>query len=251
MSLELKSVSVMRGKARILKDISGRLEPGQIVGLIGPNGTGKSTLVNAIATLYPFGGTIHWKGCPVKLGEIGYMPQQCHVRADISVTETVLLGRHEGLSWRVDNAMVDEAIAVLDEFGIGHLHSRSMNTLSGGQQQLVLLAQRLLRAPELLLLDEATSALDVRHQMQVFDRLRAYVDRTGALVVIAIHDLNLASRHTDTIMLLNGGYVAGLGSFNEVVCEEALRTVYGIEAELLRASNGQTVVLPLCAAAAH
>jgi len=69
------------------------------------------------------------------------------------------------------------------------------------------------------------------------------------LVVIAIHDLNLASRHTDTIMLLNGGYVAGLGSFNEVVCEEALRTVYGIEAELLRASNGQTVVLPLCAAA--
>ena len=236
MSLELKSVSVMRGKARILKDISGRLEPGQIVGLIGPNGTGKSTLVNAIATLYPFGGTIHWKGRPVKLGEIGYMPQQCHVRADISVTETVLLGRHEGLSWRVDNAMVDEAIGVLDEFGIGHLHSRSMNTLSGGQQQL-------------LLLDEATSALDVRHQMQVFDRLRAYVDRTGALVVIAIHDLNLASRHTDTIMLLNGGYVAGLGSFNEVVCEDALRTVYGIEAELLRASNGQTVVLPLCAAA--
>ena len=126
MSLELKSVSVMRGKARILKDISGRLEPGQIVGLIGPNGTGKSTLVNAIATLYPFGGTIHWKGRPVKLGEIGYMPQQCHVRADISVTETVLLRRHEGLSWRVDNAMVDEAIAVLDEFGIGHLHSRSM-----------------------------------------------------------------------------------------------------------------------------
>ena len=234
MSLELKSVSVMRGKATILKDISGRLEPGQIVGLIGPNGTGKSTLVNAIATLYPFG---------------GYMPQQCHVRADISVTETVLLGRHEGLSWRVDNAMVDEAIGVLDEFGIGHLHSRSMNTLSGGQQQLVLLAQRLLRSPELLLLDEATSALDVRHQMQVFDRLREYVDRTGALVVIAIHDLNLASRHTDTIMLLNGGYVAGLGSFNEVVCEEALRTVYGIEAELLRASNGQTVVLPLCAAA--
>ena len=116
MSLELKSVSVMRGKATILKDISGRLEPGQIVGLIGPNGTGKSTLVNAIATLYPFGGTIHWKGRPVKLGEIGYMPQQCHVRADISVTETVLLGRHEGLSWRVDNAMVDEAISVLDEF---------------------------------------------------------------------------------------------------------------------------------------
>lgn len=248
MTLELKSVSVVRGKATILKDISGRLEPGQIVGLIGPNGTGKSTLVNAIASLYPFRGSIQWQGRPVRLGEIGYMPQQCHVRANISVTETVLLGRHEGLGWRVDSGMVDEAIAVLDEFGIGHLHNRSMNTLSGGQQQLVLLAQRLLREPKLLLLDEATSALDVRHQMQVFDRLRQYVDRTGALVVIAIHDLNLAARHTDTIMLLNGGYVAGLGPFCDVVCADALRTVYGIEAELLRSDTGQTVVLPLCAA---
>ena len=159
MSLELKSVTVTRGKAQILKDISGTLERGQIVGLIGPNGTGKSTLVNAIATIYPFGGTIHWEGRPVKLGEIGYMPQQAHVRASISVTETVLLGRHEGLGWRVGNALVDQAIAMLDEFGIGHLHNRSMHTLSGGQQQLVLLAQRLLREPKLLLLDEATSAL--------------------------------------------------------------------------------------------
>ncbi|MDO4636810.1 MAG: ABC transporter ATP-binding protein [Lautropia sp.] len=245
MSLDLQSVSVVRGKGVILNQISARLAPGQIVGLVGPNGTGKSTLVNAIATLCPFSGQICWKGEPVRLAEIGYMPQQCQVRSAISVTEAVLLGRHEGLGWRVSGALLDSALALLDSFGIGHLHDRGMHTLSGGQQQLVLLAQRLLRQPDLLLLDEATSALDVRHQMQVFERLRQYVTRTGALVVVAIHDLNLAARHADTLMLLHGGRIAGLGRFEDVMCEDALRTVYGIEAELLTARCGQSVVLPL------
>lgn len=245
MALELENVRIARGRTTILAGAFGRLEAGQIVGLAGPNGVGKSTLINAIATLVPFSGSIHWRGKPVNLGDIGYMPQQCQVRTDLSVIETVLLGRHERLGWRINTGNIDAAIGVLEEFGIAHLHERSMSTLSGGQQQLVLLAQRLLREPALLLLDEATSALDIRHQMQVFDRLRAYVERTGALVVIAIHDLNLAARHADTLLLLDRSGLTGPGPFDEVIDRQTLRAVYGIEAELLRSQSGHTVILPL------
>ena len=229
MSLELEHVAVSYGANPILRDVTARLEPGQIVGLIGPNGTGKSTLIKSIATVQRFSGAIRWQGAPVSLRDIGFMPQNCQVSAELSVLETVLLGHHEKLGLRV-----------------GHLHDRCMTRLSGGQQQLVLLAQRLLREPKLLLLDEATSALDIRHQMQVFDRLNAYVARTGALVVIAIHDLNLAARHTQTILLLNKGHVAGQGAFAEIVSPESLRAVYEIEAEIVTTPSRYTAVIPVC-----
>jgi iron complex transport system ATP-binding protein len=242
--LILDQVGVRRGGTRILRDVSASLAPGQIVGLVGPNGAGKSTLLNAIAGLAPYYGDIAWGGRRVDIREIGFMPQQCQVRAELSVLEVVLLGRHERLGWRVGDAVLQAASEMLENFGIAELAGRAMQTLSGGQQQLVLLAQRLLREPRLLLLDEATSALDIRHQMRVFDLLGEYVARTGALVLIAIHDLNLAARHSDSVLLLNGGRLEGMGLFEAIVTPQALRTVYGIEAEVLSCRNGRPVVVP-------
>lgn len=246
MTLALQNVSVGYGNTRILEQVDARFDCGQIVGLIGPNGTGKSTLIKAIATLLPFTGSIRWHQAPVDIRRIGFMPQHCQVRAELSVLEAVLLGHHEHLGLRVGSERIDRAIRILDDFGIAHLHDRSMTRLSGGQQQLVLLAQRLLREPTLLLLDEATSALDIRHQMQVFERLTAYVQRTGALVVIAIHDLNLAARHAQTVLLLNHGRVFGQGRFDEVVSCDSLRRVYGIESEIITTARRHTAVIPVC-----
>lgn len=242
--LTLAGVGVRRGGTRILREISASFSPGQIVGLVGPNGAGKSTLLNAIAGLAPYDGTIAWGGRRVDIREIGFMPQQCQVRAELSVLEVVLLGRHERLGWRVGDAELRAASEMLESFGIADLAGRAIQTLSGGQQQLVLLAQRLLREPGLLLLDEATSALDIRHQMRVFDLLGTYVARTGALVLIAIHDLNLAARHSDSVLLLNGGRVEGMGAFEATVTPQTLRTVYGIEAEVLSCRSGRPVVVP-------
>lgn len=248
MALELKNLSVSRGRSIVLHGISATLEPGQIVGLAGTNGTGKSTLIQAIAGMLPYTGAISWRGGGIDVRDIGYMPQNSQVRADLTVLETVLLGIHERLTFRVSGTALDVAMDMLEQFGIAHLYQRGMMTLSGGQQQLVLLAQKLIRQPSLLLLDEATSALDIRHQLEVFERLRAYVDRTGALLMVAIHDLNLASRHTDQLILLHRGSVAALGPFSDVVSPQSLLDVYGIEAELVSSQSGSVVVMPRRAA---
>lgn len=247
MTLRMQNVCVKRGKTTILNDIDCELAKGQIVGLVGPNGTGKSTFINSIAGLFAYTGHISWQDEQVDIKTVGFMPQNCQVRADLTVLETVLLGMHERLGLRISSDLLDQAINILDDFGIAHLHARSMKNLSGGQQQLVILAQRLIRQPSLLLLDEATSALDIRHQMQVFDRLRSYVERTNALVIIAIHDLNLAARHAETIVLLSGGKIAALGKFRSVISEESLRQVYGIESEIIITHTGRMAVLPICA----
>lgn len=243
--LTLKDIEVQHGRTRILSGVSASITAGQIVGLIGPNGAGKSTLLNTIAGQAPAKGSVRWNGKPIDSRDIGFMPQQCQVRAELSVLEVILLGRHEQLGWRIADDTVSAASRILTFFGIGDLAARSMQTLSGGQQQLVLLAQRLLREPQLLLLDEATSALDVRHQMHVLKLLRDYVNRTGALVLIAVHDLNLAARHSETVMLLNGGQLVGHGAFDKVITPDILRSVYGIEAEFIPTRSGIPVILPL------
>ncbi|WP_426128413.1 ABC transporter ATP-binding protein [Pararhizobium sp. PWRC1-1] len=243
--LVLKDLDVQHGRARILSGVSASISAGQIVGLIGPNGAGKSTLLNTISGQAPAKGEILWNGKPVDARDIGFMPQQCQVRAELSVLEVILLGRHEQLGWHIADNTLGAASRILAFFGISDLAARSMLTLSGGQQQLVLLAQRLLREPQLLLLDEATSALDVRHQMHVIKLLRDYVGRTGALVLIAVHDLNLAARHSDTVMLLNGGRLVGHGAFDTVITPDILRSVYGIEADFIPTRSGIPVILPL------
>lgn len=248
-ALVLDDVSIRFGRHAVLKDVHSTIASGQIVGLVGPNGTGKSSLLGAIAGMVRHEGDIRFAGRPVDPRGVGYMPQHAQVRAQLSVLEVVLLGRHECLGWRVDPALLAAATDILATFGIDGLASRPIHTLSGGQQQMVLLAQRLLREPGLLLLDEATSALDLAHQMRVFDLLKAYVRRTGALVLIAIHDLNLAARHTDSILMLRRGGLAGTGRFDDVVTPSALRSVYGVEAEFVACRTAGTVVLPVSAVA--
>lgn len=243
-SLHLDNVSVTRGGRRIIRDFSLDLRSGQIVALIGPNGAGKSTLLGAVAGQIPFSGRILWRDAPVKPGSIGFMPQANDGRAALTVLEAVILGRFDQLSWRLKREDVAAASAVLADLGLAQLADRLLPTLSGGQRQLVLLAQRLVRRPSLLVLDEATSALDLRHQMMVLEILRRYVAETGALVLMAIHDMNLAIRHAETMVLMaRGGFVAA-GAARHVVNEERLRVHFGIEADLGTPPNGTMIVVP-------
>lgn len=243
--LILRNVSVTRARTQVVDDVSLSLHAGQIVALIGPNGAGKSSLLNTIAGAIPHRGRILWGGVPVDRKCIGFMPQHCSVKAELSVLQTLLLGRHEQLGWQIGVHDIDAAGRMLEEFGLKHLAERCINTLSGGQQQLVLLAQRMMRQPRLLILDEATCALDLRHQLVVLDRLRAYVKRTGALVLMAIHDLNLAVRSSDTLLLLHHGRLEAAGNGTDILTPARLRAIYGIEAHIVQHGQHGSFILPV------
>ena len=236
MSLELKSVSVMRGKARILKDISGRLEPGQIVGLIGPNGTGKSTLVTCVAQLRRYLGEVTFEGRRGRdlRGMIGYMPQGLPGDAALTALESVLTASRRGMTWHTSRADIDLAWSALDELGVAELADRPLGQLSGGQRQLVALAQTLVREPGLILLDEPTSALDLRRQVSVLSHVRRICHRdTGRLAVVALHDLNLAARFCDRLAILAGGTIRAEGSPAEVLQPDILAEVYGLRVRIV------------------
>lgn len=244
--LKIENVDVKRSGVQILHAVNAELSRGQIVGLIGANGAGKSTLINAIATTLPFSGSITWNEKPIQMKDLGFMPQHAQVRADLTVLEAVLLGLHENLGFKIADELIQRAISALETFKVAHLHARKMQALSGGQQQLVLLAQKLIRRPELLLLDEATSALDICHQMRVFERLQEYVEETGALVISAIHELNIAARFSQQTLLMSQGRIFAAGKFLDAVTEKNIEDVYGIHVEICHTPRGNVAVIPIC-----
>ncbi len=234
-----------RGGRVVVDRVSASIAGGGITAVVGPNGAGKSSLLAAVAGVLPHGGTVTLSGHPVAPDEIGYLPQAAAVRASLTVLEVVLLGRLERLGWRLgreDLALAVEALEVLD---LTHLAETRIDSLSGGQQQLVLLAQRLVRRPRLLLLDEPTSALDLSRQLLVLERLQDHARATGTVVVIAIHDLSLAARYAGLLVLLKQGALTGIGTPAEVLTVSAIRRGYAVEAEVLRTRLGHPVIAPL------
>lgn len=242
--LTLDRVSVRRGRALVLPPLSATMAGGALVGVVGPNGAGKSTLLMAVAGLLAHAGKVRWHGAPLNRRDIGFMPQAFAVRANLSVLECVLLGRREALGWLVAGAELEGAEAMLARLGLTHLSERPMTALSGGQQQLVLLAQRLSRNPQVLILDEPTSALDLHHQLEVLRHLQSHARSTGGLVLTALHDLTLAARFCDQLLLFAGGALIGQGTPAEVLTEARVGETYRISPEILQARDHCPVIVP-------
>ena len=159
----------------------------------------------------------------------------------LAVEEIVMLGRAPHRGWlmpmsRTDRKAVDRALA---RAGLSELRGRLINKLSGGERQRVMIARALAQEPSILLLDEPTANLDVRHQIQVLDLVRQLVDSGSLTAILAIHDLSLAARYCDRLVLLHEGCEYAVGSPEEVLTTENLRVVYGVDAELYRDPYGQ------------
>lgn len=244
MSLHVEDLSVRRGRREVLAPASFCLPPGCVAGVVGPNGAGKSSLLAAAAGLLPAAGRVRWQGRALSPREIGFLPQSFAVRSRLTVHECLLLGLRETLGWRVLPEQMAAAERMLARLGLSALADRPMEALSGGQQQLVLLAQRLLRRPLLLILDEPTSALDLHHQLQVLRHVRAHAEETGGVVLVALHDLTMAARFCDRLLLVEAGELVAEGPPAEVLDEPRVRRTWRIDVEILASREGRPVIVP-------
>lgn len=256
MRLIVEDLRYSYGSRPVLKGIQiGQLWPGQVTAIIGPNAAGKSTLFKCLAGMLRGDGRILIDGLDcgqLKREEIArrvtYLPQENASNAALTVFEAVLLARQHSVSWRVsddDLMIVSETLASLE---IAELALRYLNELSGGQRQMVSIAQALVRDPSILLMDEPTNNLDLQRQLEVLELIRAITLERGITTLIALHDLNMAARYADYIIVVNDGRVYASGTANSILTPEMLRDIYGIHASVSLDSDGYPVVIPLASA---
>lgn len=232
----LKNVSFRYEEHWVLKNITCEVKKGEFVGIIGPNGSGKTTLVKVIdGVLTPQEGEVWINGLSsrkLKREElakiIAVVPQESMMTFPFTVQEIVLMGRAPHLGrWRfegdTDFQIARQAMELTDTLA---LMNRSMNALSGGERQMVLIARALAQQPQIMLLDEPTAFLDLKHQIGFFDVVQS-LNKNQSLTVIAVtHDINLASLYCDRVILLNKGEIHCMGSPAEVITETHIKEVY-------------------------
>lgn len=221
----------------VLEGVDLAVEPGELVGLIGPNGAGKTTLLRLVSgVLEPEAGRIDLDGeavtdlSPAAIGQrVAVVPQQTELSFDFSVRDVITMGRHpyqgrfERLR-RADRTLVDRAMA---ETETTHLADRPFTAISGGERKRVLIARAIAQDTPALLVDEPTASLDINHQIAVFELLRERLGDDQAILA-AVHDLNLAARYCDRLVLLADGAVRAMGAPTEVLDPQQLRDAYGI-----------------------
>lgn len=244
--MEIDRLSVDYYKKNILNNISVRIQGGQLVSVIGPNGTGKTTFIKAIAQIIKHSGKIKLEENGQKLSrrEVAYVPQMTTPTTDLTVFEMVLLGRVRDLTWKVEHHHLEAVSNILQDLGLISLSKTSFSKLSGGQRQLVTMAQALVSNPKVLLLDEPTSALDLRHQLQVMDIAKKYTKENDAITLVVLHDLALAARYSDQLCLLHKGNLVKTGTPQEVLDPNLLEQVYKVEVDVSVSKEGYTTVTP-------
>ena len=250
-TLTTQALSVSLGTRTVVDGMSLSLEPGRLIGIIGPNGAGKSTLVRALLGLVPYRGNITLDGTEITgltraqiARDLAYLPQGQTLHWPLSVERLVGLGRlpHLAPMSRIsaaDQAIIDRAI---DRADIAHLRDRVATELSGGERARVLLARALAVEARGLIADEPLASLDPGHQIDVMELLRSEA-AAGSLVIAVLHDLTMAARYCDRLLLMDRGQLIAQGPPLEVLSEANLRSVYGIRARI-EGDEAGPLVLP-------
>lgn len=247
---EVRSVSLsypadhQAGLLWALRELSFDIQAGEFVGIVGPNGSGKTSLLKLLGkVLRPKAGTIRLCGrdlATIPQNEVArtvaMVPQESLQVFPFTVLDTVLMGRHphhgstwrDGFSWENEDDL-DIAMDAMDATDVAHLRDRAVTDLSGGERQRCLIARALAQAPQVLLLDEPTAFLDLPHQIDIGALLRRLSDRQGLTLLLVSHDLNLAGQYADRLLMMKEGSLFAAGAPEEVVRPDILKAVYGCE----------------------
>lgn len=255
-SLEARKLRFRFGNTVILDDVDLRLSPGRIVGVIGPNGAGKSTLVKLLSrVLVPENGQISLDGHdltawhPMELARVlTVVPQAPELPPGFTSWEIALMGRTPFLGWMGKESETDRVITqqAMVETGTWHLASRRVSQLSGGERQRVVIARALAQEPRVLLLDEPTAYLDINHQIETMMLVTRLVAERKLAGLVIFHDLNLASRYCDELILLQSGRILARGRPSEVLTPALIGQAYGADVTVIQhPANRLPVVLPL------
>ena len=235
--LEVRDISVSYGDVPVIENLSLAVKQGSFVGILGPNGCGKTTLLRTMSRiLKPAAGQIRIKGQDIAYYEsrsfaklLGCVSQETGVAFSFSVRDVVMMGRHPYIGRmaspsRKDFAAVDKAMEICN---VNHLKDRFVTEISGGERQRVLIARSLAQNPEILLLDEPTSHLDINHQIDILSMIQSLTPKITVIGVL--HDLNIASYFCDTIVLMKKGKIVAVGTPQEVLTSELIREVFSIK----------------------
>ena len=249
MKIDVEKLRVQFGDTEILKGVDLEVKDQEFVGVIGPNGSGKSTLLKCIyRVLEPNAGLVvldgkKLKDYPVKelAKKVAVVAQHNYYNFEFSVQEVVMMGRapHKRTLER-DNAkdfqLVHEA---LKKVNMEEFEERTFSTLSGGEQQRIILARALTQQTPCLILDEPTNHLDIKYQLQLMDIVKGL----GLTVISAIHDLNIAAMYCDKLFVMKDGKIVGYGTPEEMLTKERIREIYEVDAEVMKDSQGHLHIL--------
>jgi iron complex transport system ATP-binding protein len=252
-SLVFDGVGVRYGKRTALRPFDHSVRPGEWLCLIGPNGAGKSSVLRAVAGLVPHDGEILIDGSPLSMRParrraalVAYVPQSPLLPLDMPAFDYVLLGRSPYVSYfgresKHDRSMVSDVLERLDLTGFA---DRLLGTLSGGEQQRLVIARAVAQEAPILLLDEPTSALDIGHQQQALELVDRLRRDHGLTVISAMHDLTLAGLYADRLVLLHEGHTVASGDARDVLRAETLSEFYGVSVDVRHEPDGTVVVVP-------
>ncbi len=255
MQLKIQSLTFFYGNVCALQDVTFNAKEGEILGILGPNGSGKTTLLKCInKVLKSQSGEVLINGTELSLLNrkeiakiIGVVPQMSKV-FPFQVLEVVMMGRYPhidalGSETQLDFEATRDAMTLT---GIDYLSERYIDELSGGELQKVIIARALAQQPEILLLDEPISHLDINHQLEILDLIQKITHENQLTTLLVSHNLNMAARYCDKLLLLSSGKVYSIGSVEKVLTSETIKEVFQVDAEIRYSKQIQSYqIIPL------